>query len=248
VTLRGRKMVITGAGRGLGEALAIVAADRGIEPILLGRTAAKLDHVATAIEGRTGRRRPDAIVCDLADYGSIAEAADRIVAAHPDIDILVNSGAQWTGGAYEDQSDEAIEAVVASGVTGTLALTRRLLPTLRARPFADIHTVVSMSGLQYARKRGSSVPFRAAKAAQDGFVHALTEEMIGTNVRVTSIYPGHIEDTSPLEEHSWNADRNIDAALSDRQVVESILFILDMPPGTTIRSLVIERTRTEFLS
>jgi len=247
VTLRGRKMVITGAGRGLGEALAIVAADRGVEPILLARSAVNLDKVATAIEGRTGRR-PYAVVCDLADYGSIAEAADRIVQAHPDIDVLVNSGAKWTGGAYEDQSDAAIESVVASGVTGTLALTRRLLPMLLARPFADIHTVVSMSGLQYARKRGSSVPFRAAKAAQDGFVHALTEEMIGTNVRVTSIYPGHIEDTSPLEPKSWNAERGIDAALSDRQVVESILFILDMPAGTTIRSLVIERTRTEFLS
>jgi len=239
-------MVITGAGRGLGAALAIAAADRGVVPILLGRSPARLEEVAAAIEQRTGRRC-DGIVCDLSDYASIASAAGSVTSAHPDIDILVNSGAQWTGGDFEAQSDEAIEAVVASGVTGTLALTRHLLPALRARPFADIHTVVSMSGLQYARKRGSSVAFRAAKSAQDGFVQALTEEMIGTGIRVTSTYPGHIEDTSPLEE-SWNAERGLDAALSDRQVVESILFILDMPPGTTIRSLVIERTRTEFLS
>jgi NADP-dependent 3-hydroxy acid dehydrogenase YdfG len=104
-----------------------------------------------------------------------------------------------------------------------------------------------MSGLQYARMVGSSVPFRAAKAAQDGFVQALTEELRPTNIRVSSIYPGHIEDTSPLEE-SWNAERPLGAALSDRQVVDAILFVLDMPAGTTIRSLVIERTRTEFLA
>jgi NAD(P)-dependent dehydrogenase (short-subunit alcohol dehydrogenase family) len=244
--LEGRKMVITGAARGLGEALAIAAADRGAIPILLGRSTAGLDKVAAAIEQRTGRR-PDCVACDLADYASVASAAETVAATHPDLDILVNSGAQWTGGDFESQSDEKIEAVIASGVTGTLALTRRLLPVLRARPFADIHTVVSMSGLQYARKRGSSVPFRAAKAAQDGFVQALTEELISTAIRVTSIYPGHIEDTSPLEA-SWHAERGLDAPLSDRQVVESILFILDMPPGTTIRSLVIERTRTEFLS
>jgi NAD(P)-dependent dehydrogenase (short-subunit alcohol dehydrogenase family) len=214
--LEGRKMVITGAARGLGEALAIAAADRGVAPILLGRSAEGLDGVAAAIDQRTGRR-PRHVVCDLADYASVAAAAARVIETDPDIDILVNSGAQWTGGDFEAQTDEKIEAVVASGVTGTMALTRRLLPALRARPFADIHTVVSMSGLQYARKRGSSVPFRAAKAAQDGFVQALTEELIGTSIRVTSIYPGHIEDTSPLEQ-SWDAERGLDAPLSDRQV------------------------------
>jgi NAD(P)-dependent dehydrogenase (short-subunit alcohol dehydrogenase family) len=244
--LDGRKMVITGAARGLGQALAIATADRGVIPILLARSAGGIETVADAIEQRTGRR-PDGVVCDLADYASVAAAAEKVLLMHPDIDILVNSGAKWTGGDFAGQSDDAIEAVVASAVTGTLALTRRLLPALRARPFADIHTVVSMSGLPYARQRGSSVPFRAAKAAQDGFVQALTEELIGSPVRVTSIYPGHIEDNSPLDE-SWNAERGLDAPLSDRQVVEAILFILDMPPGTSIRSLVIERTRTEFLS
>ena len=244
--LEGKKIAITGSGRGLGAALAIVAADRGMLPLLLGRSAEALDTVAGAIAARSGMR-PDSFICDLADLGSVADAAGKMAALHPDLDILVNSGAQWKGGAFEDQSDAALEAIVASSVTGTMSLTRRLLPLLRARPFADIHTVVSMSGLQYARLRGSSVPFRAAKAAQDGFVQALTEELMPTNIRVTAIYPGHIEDTTPLEE-SWSAERGPDAALSDRQVVDAILFILDMPPGTTIRSLVIERTRTEFLS
>ena len=104
-----------------------------------------------------------------------------------------------------------------------------------------------MSGLPYARMRGSSVPFVAAKHAQNGFVQALTEEMAGTSVRVTSVYPGHIEDTSPLEE-SWDYPRGIEDALSDRDVVESILFVLGQPRNVAIRSLVIERARTEFLS
>jgi NADP-dependent 3-hydroxy acid dehydrogenase YdfG len=126
-------------------------------------------------------------------------------------------------------------------------LTRRLLPVLRTRPHADIHTVVSMSGLPYARMRGSSAAFVAAKAGQSGFVQALTEELIGTKVRLTSVYPGIIEDVLPMEA-AWHAERGADDMLSDRNVVEAILYILSQPPNVAIRSLVIERARTDFLS
>ena len=244
--LKGRKIVITGAGRGLGAALAIVAADRGMLPLLLGRSRGALEEVARAIEGRTGRS-PDAFVCDLADVTSVREAAEEVATVHPDFDIVVNSGSQWVGGPLEKVTDEQLAAIVGSTVTGTIALTRRLLPLLRARPAADIHTVVSMSGLPYARLRGSSVPFVAAKAAQNGFVQALTEELVGTNVRVTSIHPGHIEDISPLDDE-WQRPREASDQLSDRDVVEAILYILDQPRNVAIRSLVIERAETEFLS
>jgi short-subunit dehydrogenase len=244
--LKGRKIAITGAARGLGAALAIVAADQGMTPLLLGRNQARLGEVADAINERTGKR-PDVISCDLADPASVAEAAGRIAVAHDDLDILVNSGSQWVGGGFEALTDGQIAAMVNSTVTGTMALTRRLLPVLRARPHADVHTVVSMSGLPYARMRGSSAAFVAAKAGQSGFVQALTEELIGTSVRVTSVYPGIIEDVLPIED-SWNVERGADDMLSDRNVVEAILYILSQPANVAIRSLVIERARTGFLS
>jgi NAD(P)-dependent dehydrogenase (short-subunit alcohol dehydrogenase family) len=246
VGLQGKTIAITGAARGLGAALAIVAADRGMLPLLLGRNAAGLRLTAEAIERRTGRL-PDAFECDLADPASVATATDRIALVAPDLDILINSGSQWAGGSFEAMSDEKIAAVVNSTVTGTMALTRRLLPLLRARPVADIHTVVSMSGLPYARMRGSAVPFVAAKHAQNGFVQALTEELIGTNVRVTSVHPGIIEDTSPLDPE-WARERGDSDKLSDRDVVEAILFVVGQPRNVAIRSLVIERAQTEFLS
>lgn len=246
MTLAGKTMVITGAARGLGAALAIVAADRGMLPLLLGRNVAALSETAGVIEARTGRR-PDCITCDLADLASVADAAAKVVLMAPGLDILVNAGSQWTGGAFESQTDEQIASVISSTVTGTIALTRRLLPLLQARPTADIHTVVSMSGLPYARMRGSSVPFVAAKAAQNGFVQALTEELIGSSVRVTSVHPGIIEDMLPTDAE-WNHERSDTDMLTDRNVVDAILYILDQPANVAIRSLVIERARTDFLS
>lgn len=243
--LQGKTIAITGAARGLGAALAIVAADRGMIPLLLGRNASRLAETADAIEARTGKR-PDAFVCDLADLQSVAEAADRIAMVHPELDVLVNSGSQWAGGAFEAMSDSQIAAVMGSTVTGTLALTRRLLPLLRARPEADIHTVVSMNGLPYVRLTTSAVPFVAAKHAQTGFVQALTEELVGSKVRVTSVYPGIIESVSPLEP-GWDRERGEDEMLGELDVVEAILYVLGQPRNVAIRSLVIERARTEFL-
>jgi short-subunit dehydrogenase len=243
--MAGKTIAITGAARGLGAALAIVAADRGMLPLLLGRNPAGLAEIAGAIEVRTGRR-PDCVICDLADLASVASAAAKVALLAPELDILVNSGSQWRGGAFDAQADEHIASVVNSTVTGTMVLTRHLLPLLQARPAADIHTVVSMSGLPYARMRGASVPFVAAKAAQSGFVQALTEELIGTNVRVTSVYPGIIEDVLPTEPE-WDRERSQADMLSDRNVVEAILYVLEQPPNMAIRSLVIERARTDFL-
>lgn len=246
MTLAGKTIAITGAARGLGGALAIVAADRGMVPVLLGRNAAGLAEIAGVIEARTGRR-PDCVTCDLADMASVASAAAKVALLAPALDVLVNSGSQWSGGAFEAQTDEQIALVINSTVSGTMALTRRLLPLLQARPQADIHTVVSMSGLPYARMRGSSVPFVAAKAAQNGFVQALTEELIGSNIRVTSVHPGIIEDVLPTEA-GWDAERGSADMLSDRNVVEAILYVLDQPANVAIRSLVIERAQTDFLS
>lgn len=245
MTISGKKIAITGASRGLGAALATIAADRGAIPILLGRQPFALEDTALAIEARCGVR-PDAFVCDLADTHSVASAADKLSSIHPDIDILVNNGSYWVGGAFEAINDAELHAIIGSTVTGTMALTRHLLPLLSTRPQADIHTVVSMSGLQYARLRGSSLPFRAAKAAQDGFVQGLVEELADSRIRVTSVYPGIIEDISPLDA-AWNEERGPEDRLTNKDVVEAILFALSAPPNVAIRSLVIERARSEFL-
>ncbi|KAF4992646.1 hypothetical protein FGRMN_7047 [Fusarium graminum] len=243
--MQGKNIIITGAGRGLGRALAIVAAAKGATPILLGRSQEALSEVQDTIKNHSGVSATK-IVCDLTDPTSIAQAADQIVASQPDIDILVNNGAQFTEGAFEDQTDNQIMSVVNSAITGTMILTRSLLPLLKQRPHADIHNVVSMSGLQYARLTGASLPFRAAKAAQDGFTQGLVEELNGTSVRVTSVYPGLFEDVSPTDA-GWEKRRGPEEGITNKEVVDAIIYALSAPPNVSLRSIVIERTRSNFL-
>ena len=110
----------------------------------------------------------------------VEHAADELVREHGDLDILVNSGAQWIGGPLVELTNAQIAAMVDSMLTGTMALTRRLLPTLLARPRADIHTVVSMSGLRNTPDCAASVASfpRRQGLGRTGFVSmGLVEEL-----------------------------------------------------------------------
>ena len=101
-------------------------------------------------------------------------------------------------------SDIEMRECVASAAIGALVLTRHLLTVLSARPNgADIHTIVSTSGLINRPLDTVSVAFKTAKTAQAGFVDGLAEELADTKIRVTSVMPGNFEDVSP-EDSNWS--------------------------------------------
>ena len=239
--ISGRKYAITGAGRGLGAALAIVMADVGATPVLLARSQEALSRTADAIGARTGRTTAT-LTCDLADAADSRAAGETLAREHPDLDGLIHNGAMWLPGAMDEIGDEDIEACIASASIGSLVLTRHLLPVLRQRPDADIHTVVSTSGLANLPLQGTSVAFRAAKAAQDGFVHGLSDELKHTAIRVTATYPCDFEDVSPLDA-AWNDARGSGERLTNAEVVDAVLFTLNLPPNAAVKTLVIERSR-----
>lgn len=233
-----RKFAITGAGRGLGAALAIRMADAGAQPVLLARSRDALQETADMILGRTGQQ-VDVIVCDLADAESATAAGKQLAAQHSDLDGLIHNGTMWLPGRMDEISDIDIQTCIASAAIGSLILTRHLLPVLKARAFADIHTVVSTSGLQNQALGGVSVAFAAAKSAQAGFVHGLADELASTNVRVTAVFPGDFADVSP-NDPAWNEPLRADHRLSNREVVDAIIFILNQPPKVAIRSMVLQ--------
>jgi short-subunit dehydrogenase len=238
MTIAGKKFAITGAGRGLGAALAIVMADRGAKLVLLARGAKALTETTDAIDKRTGQK-VETIICDLADAASCAEAGEILARRNPDLDGLIHNGAMWLPGSLADTSDADIQACISSAAIGALILTRHVLPVLAARPASDIQTVVSTSGLANAPLSGTSIAFRAAKAAQDGMVRGLAEELKQTRIRVTAVYPGDFETVSPLDP-AWDNPALRGGSLTSREVVDCILFALSLPPNATVGTLVVE--------
>jgi len=233
-----RKYVITGASRGLGAALAIAMADAGARLVLLARTREALEGTVGTIHERTGQQ-VDTFACDLADIESSTAAGEFLAREHGDLDGLIHNGAMWLPGPLSGISDLEIQACIGSASIGSLILTRHLLPALRKKDDADIHTVVSTSGLPNLPLDGASVVFRAAKSAQAGFVQGLSDELAQTRIRVTAVYPGNFDDVSPTDT-AWSEPARPDRTLSNREVVDAILFILNLPPLVAVKSLVIQ--------
>ncbi|MCP6694026.1 SDR family NAD(P)-dependent oxidoreductase [Pseudomonas donghuensis] len=131
--------VITGAGRGLGAALAISLADAGCKVVLCGRNEAALAHVAATIETRTGQL-PTTVQVDLADSASVTRATQTISQRFPTLDVLINNGAMWLEANEQGYSPEDVQGVINAAVTGTFLFTQGLLASLRRSRRPDIVT------------------------------------------------------------------------------------------------------------
>ncbi|HWA50706.1 MAG TPA: SDR family NAD(P)-dependent oxidoreductase [Dongiaceae bacterium] len=238
-SLTGKRMVITGAGRGLGRALAIVAADQGAELVLLGRSVAALQEVAGAIATRTGRAAA-VVPCDLASPDGVREACRAVLAANPAIDVLINNGAPWLPGDLMSADEAEIVATVSGAVAGTILVTKGLLPGLMKSTAADIMTIVSTAGWTGWDVGGASAsPFHAAKHGQSGFSDALRHELKDKGIRVMAIYPPDFDDVDPLDP-AWDTTRAPRAKLSNREVVETILFALTAPRACTYPVIILD--------
>lgn len=237
---KGKTIAITGAGRGLGAAMAHVVAAAGATVVLCGRTPEALEATRWEIAARA-RVEPLAIPLDLADPMSVQRAAALLAERHPTLDVLINNGAFWLAGPLEQNEPGEIAQAVTSAVTGTLLFTRALLPLLRRSATPDIVNIVSMSGLVNTPLNGAAVAFYAAKHGQAGLTDGLREELRGTPIRVAGIYPPVIENVSPLDP-AWDElpNRPKNARVTNRDVVESVAFALARPRNCTIASLVLD--------
>ena len=238
MTFDGKRVIITGAGRGLGAALAIVLADKGAKLLLTGRSRENLTAIAEAIKLRTGTK-PDLRMLDMADASEVTLFAKALRDAGEPVDILINNAAQWLPGRMTDHDALAISQTIAANVTGTMLLTRGVVPLLEKSGAGDIMTVVSISGLPNARLQTASVAYAASKQAQAAISDGLRQELKGRPVRVQAVFPPYIEDLSPLDP-AWNLPREATSAVTNRDIVDTILFALERPRHVTLASIIID--------
>jgi short-subunit dehydrogenase len=234
----GKRVIITGAGRGLGAALAIILADKGAKLLLTGRSRENLTAIAEAIKLRTGTK-PELRMLDMADASEVTLFAKALRDAGEPVDILINNAAQWLPGRMTEHDALAISQTIAANVTGTMLLTRGLVPLLEKSGAGDILTVVSISGLPNARLQTASVAYAASKQAQAAISDGLRQELKGRPVRVQAVFPPYLEDVSPLDP-AWNTSREATSAVTNRDIVDTILFALERPRHVTLASIIID--------
>ena len=234
--LEGKGAIVTGAGSGIGQAVARLFASEGAEVVTVGRTPQKLERAKASAD--TVGRRLHPYPADIGDAsavdGLVAWAIDRL----PQIDILVNNaGINVTDRAFAKVSREDFDAVVRVNLNGPFYLMQAVLPGMRERGDGVVITVSSVGGLR------ASVVTGAAYGASKHGVRALSltghlEE--GANgIRCCVINPGEV-DTPFLEKRSIVPSSESRALmLQPEDVADAALFVATLHPRAAIPELVI---------
>ncbi|MFE9399878.1 SDR family oxidoreductase [Streptomyces flavidovirens] len=239
--LTGSTVVVTGAGRGFGRALALNAGRLGARVFVSARSLAAAQTVADEVAADSGARA-DAFDCDLADPASVRTFADRVTAHTDHVDVLINNGARYLEGPdLWDADDDAITDTIASGATGTLLTVKHFLPLLRASMGADVVNLVSSAAESRNHRSQAHPAFYAAKAAQAGFADILSHRLRPEGIRVISLYPPDFTDGDPLDSTWEHASRTADNPLTAQSVLDCVLFAIGQSRDCFIRSFHFEQ-------
>lgn len=173
---------ITGAARGIGLALAREALSRGNDVIASARDIDKLSLLKAEAPDRVFP-----VEFDVCDQTGIADAAKAGQEWKGRIDVLVNNAGHGIHGAVEEVPDEAWRKVFEVNVFGLLAVTRAVLPGMRARRSGHVVNLSSVAGLVGGSGTGA---YSATKFAVEGLSEAMAEEVAALGIRVTIVEPG----------------------------------------------------------
>jgi len=187
VNVAGRVALVTGAGSGIGRAIALALARRGGRLALADIDGAGLAGTAAQVEALGGHASRHAV--DVADRAAVAALPAALLALHGRIDMLVNNAGVALGGTFEQVSEEDFDWLMAINFGAVVRMTRAFLPLLRASDDARIVNVSSVYGL--VSPPGQSA-CSASKFAVRGFSNALRHELEGTHVGVTVVHPGGV--------------------------------------------------------
>ncbi len=182
--LDGRTALVTGGGRGIGEAVARELTDRGARVTVFARTTAEIDRVVSS--GAAA----------LAVSGDVSSEADvvRLRAAHERVlgpcDVLVHAAGILERGRVESLDPAAWRRVLEVNLTGAFLLTRSFLPGMRARGRGRIVALASISA-HVGTAEGSA--YNASKWGLLGFARSVAEELRGSGVQVMTVSPGSVD-------------------------------------------------------
>ena len=188
-TLRGGVAVLTGAGSGIGAALAVNLARRGMHLALVDLNPAGLE--ATAAQARAAGATVSTHVMDVADHAAVAALPAEVLARHGRVTALVNNAGVALGGLFTDVDADDFDWLMNINFGATVRLTRAFLPALARQAAAQVVNVSSIFGI--IAPPGQTA-YAASKFAVRGFSESLRHELetSGSPVGVTLVHPGGV--------------------------------------------------------
>lgn len=220
-SIKGKVALVTGAGKGIGRAIAIALANEGVHVALLARTESDLITLSREIEEK-GVKSVVA-VADISNIESVNSAVMKIEQSLGNIDILINNAGIAKFGKFLDLDPAEWEDQVRVNLFGTYYVTRAVIPQMIERRTGDIVNISSTAGLKGA---ATTSAYSASKFAVLGLTDSLMQEMRKHNIRVTALTPSTV--VTDLAKSSNLINNNEERVMHPEDLAELIIAQLKL--------------------
>jgi 3-oxoacyl-[acyl-carrier protein] reductase len=232
--LTGQVAVITGAGRGIGAAIAAKLAQLGARAVLCGRSREPLETAAAAIQNAGGQSA--VMECDVADLHSVEALALRVERTFSKVNILVNNaGIGGAGGPLHQLPPNVWDQVVNTNLRGAYYCIRSFVPLMIRNHGGHIINISSIAG---KNPLPNAAAYAASKWGLNGLSHSVAEELRGHNIRVSVICPG-----STHTEFSPHPGKNAERMLQAADVAHVVAMIVTQAPQSFASEIVLRPTQ-----
>jgi NAD(P)-dependent dehydrogenase (short-subunit alcohol dehydrogenase family) len=229
--LAGQVAIVTGAGRGIGRAIAGAFAREGAAVVLAARSVPELDRVAREIEQAGGRAL--VVPTDARHEASVEALVRRALAEWRQVDVLVNAAGVATFAPVTDSKLDDWDQTLAVNLRGAVLCCRAVLPAMIGRHRG---TIISVGSVVTSRSLAGSAAYTASKYGLLGFSRVLAEEMRSHGVRVGVLSAGATD--TPLWDTMPGAPAR-DRMLRADQVAEAALLMASLGPNATLEEVTL---------
>ncbi len=232
--LSGRIALITGAGRGIGAAIAHKLASLGASVVLCGRTLAALESTASAIADDGGKAQP--LQCDVNNLQSLQAVAATLQQNYGALDILVNNaGVAAFSAPLHQMTPEVWEKVLNTNLRGVFYSIHSFAPMMIRAGKGDIVNISSLAG-KNALPNGAA--YAASKWGLNGLSYSVAEELRGHGIRVSVVCPGSVD-----TELSPHAGKDPGRMLQPQDVAHVVAMLVTQAPQSFASEVLLRPTQ-----
>ncbi|HCY8543060.1 TPA: SDR family oxidoreductase [Staphylococcus aureus] len=219
--------LVTGAGSGIGEAIATLLHEEGAKVVLAGRNKDKLQNVANQLAQDSVKVVPT----DVTKKEEVDELIKIAQQTFGGLDIFINSAGQMLSSKITDYQVDEWDSMIDVNIKGTLYTAQAALPTMLEQSSGHLINIASISGFEVTK---SSTIYSATKVAVHTITQGLEKELAKTGVKVTSISPGMV-DTAITAAYN-PTDRK---KLEPQDIAEAVLYALTQPKHVNVNEITV---------
>jgi len=233
----GRRVVVTGAGRGIGRATALAFAREGADVVLVARTGSQIEECAAEVR-KLGRLALP-IVCDVAGEDDVEQMVDQAERELGPIDTLINNAGIGRFAPITELKLEDWNAMMAVNATSVFLCSRAVLRRMIPRKRGWIINISSSSGLKPYRQQAG---YCASKHAVMGFTKCLALECQPHGIRVSAVCPGGVD-----TKFSRDLRNDVDFTkwMKPEEIAQVVLFLASLDSIASVDQVVVRRFEAE---